>query len=385
MYRRWRVLAVLGLGAALCSSGFCQQTAKVSAAVQAGDDTADPGPLATDLPATLRGKQIRAAMQRVAGWELARVQAQPPARSWDFGALDIGFMAASRTLHDARYSQYVQSVGDHFGWQLERTVSPAADFVLGQAYVEVYRSSHNEAQVSPLRRQFDDAMASLDTQKPAFWWADALFMAPPAGVALSEITSDPTYNAYVNRQWGLTEKLLYDRQQHLFLRDAADIDRHEKNGKGVFLARSNGLVMAGLARMLEGLPSDDPLRPHYVDLLRQMAAEAASLQANDGLWRPRLLDAASYPLPDVAGSAYITYAIAWGINHRMLDAATYLPVVERAWAGMLAHVYVDGRLGSMAPPSDAAEYKPGSSYNFGVGGFLLAGAELDELSDHKHW
>jgi hypothetical protein len=70
----------------------------------------------------------------------------------------------------------------------------------------------------------------------------------------------------------------------------------------------------------------------------------------------------------------------------MLDADTYLPVVEKAWAGLLAHVYQDGRLGSIQPIGEApADYKPGSSYNFGVGAFLLAGAELDVLSEHKHW
>ncbi len=384
-YQALKTLAILGLAAALCGSASAQQTASAAAVSQAGDAPADPGPLATDLSAALRGKQIRAAMQRVADWELARVQAQPRSRSWDFGVLDIGLMAASRSLRDKRYSQYVTSIGDHFGWKLERTVSPAADFALGQAYVEVYRSSHNEGQIAPLRTQFDDAMRSLDPQKPAFWWAAALFMAPPAGVVLSDITSDPTYNAYVNRQWGFTEKLLYDRQQHLFSRDAADIDRHEKNGSKVFLARSNGLAMAGLARVLDGLPSDNPLRPHYVDLMRDLAAQAASLQRSDGLWRPGLLDAEAYPQPDVAGSAFITYAIAWGINHRILDARNYLPVVEKAWAGMLSHIYANGRLGSMAPLDDVAEYKPSSSYNFGVGGFLLAAAELDALSDHKHW
>ncbi len=381
----WRTLVIFVFGAMLCGSGFGRQSTNSNAAAPANVDPADPGPLATDLSPVLRGKQIRAAMRRVGDWQLARIEAQQPARSWDAAVLDIGLMAASRTLHEPRYSQYVAAVGDHFGWKLERTTTPASDFAIAQAFIEVYRSSHNEGQVASLRRQFDDAMASLDPQKPVFWWADALFMAPPTGVELSDITSDPTYNAYVNRQWGYTEKLLYDRQAHLFSRDAADVDRHEKNGAKVFLARSNGLAMAGLVRVLADLPSDDPLRPHYLNQLRQMAAEVAAVQGSDGLWRPGLLDAPSYPLPDVAGSAFITYAIAWGIGHRMLDAKQYLPVVEKSWAGMLTHVYADGRLGSMASPIDAEKCEPGSSFNFGVGAFLLAGSELDALSDRKHW
>jgi unsaturated rhamnogalacturonyl hydrolase len=326
-------------------------------------------------------------MRKVADWELQRVQSQAPSRAWDFGALDIGLMAASRTLHDQRYSQYVASVGEHFGWKLERTTYPANDFAIAQAWIEVYRSSHNEAQIAPLRGQFDDAVALLnDPEKPAWWWCDALFMAPVAGVELSDITGDPTYNSYVDREWGKTEKLLYDRQKHLFSRDAHFLDKREKNGEKIFWSRGNGWVMAGIVRVLAGLPSDDPLRPHYIALLREMAAEVASLQGSDGLWRPGLLDAGSYPLPEVSGSAFFTYAIAWGIDHHMLDAEKYLPVVQRAWAGMLAHIYQDGRLGSIQPIGEApADYKASSSFNFGVGAFLLAGAEMDILSGRKHW
>jgi unsaturated rhamnogalacturonyl hydrolase len=366
---------------------FAQQPTKNEAPPSPGDQPSDPGPLATDLSPALHSKQIRAAMRKVADWELQRVQAQQPSRAWDFGALDIGLMAASRTLHDPRYNQYVASVGEHFGWKLERTTYPANDFAIAQAFIEVYRSSHKEEQVALLRRQFDDAVALLnDPEKPAWWWCDALFMAPAAGVQLSDITGDDTYNAYVDREWGKTEKLLYDRQKHLFSRDVNYLNKREKNGEKIFWSRGNGWVMAGIVRVLATLPSDDPLRPHYIALLREMAAEVASIQGSDGLWRPGLLDAASYPLPEVSGSAFFTYAIAWGINHRMLDAEKYLPVVEKAWSGMLAHVYQDGRLGSIQPIGEApADYTPSSSYNFGVGAFLLAGSEVDVLSEHKHW
>jgi rhamnogalacturonyl hydrolase YesR len=375
-------LVFLGTGSAAGSAQQATNDAPVP-----GDQPADPGPLASDLSPALHSKQIRAAMKKVADWELERVQAQPPSRSWDFGVLDIGLMAASRTLHDRSYSQYVASVGEHFGWKLERTAHPADDFAIAQAFIELYRSSHKQEQLTPMRSQYDDAVALLnDPEKPAWWWCDALFMAPPAGVELSDITADNTYDAYVDREWGKTEKVLYDKQKHLFSRDASYLNKHEKNGEKIFWSRGNGWVMAGTARVLETLPSDDPLRPHYIALLREMAAEVRSVQGSDGLWRPGLLDAGSYPQPEVSGSAFFTYALAWGISHRILDADTYLPVVERAWAGMLTHVYADGRLGAIQPIGEApAEYKPSSSYNFGVGAFLLAGSEMDVLSERKHW
>lgn len=380
-------IGILSFQGTMGAAAIAQQVAQNAAAVSPGDQPADPGPLATDLLPALRTKQIRAAMKKVADWELARVQAQPPSRTWDFGVLDIGLMAAARTLHDARYSDYVASVGEHFGWKLERTTAPANDFAMAQAWIEVYRSTHKEEQIAPARRQFDDAVALLnDPGKPAWGWSDALFMAPAAGVALSNITSDPTYDSYVGREWGKTGKALYDRQKHLFARDLSELNKREKNGEKYFSSRSNGLAMAGTVRVLAELPSDDPLRPQYVELLREMAASVAAAQQSDGLWRPGMLDAGSYPLPEVAGSALFTYALAWGINHRMLDADIYLPVVERAWGGLLTHVYADGRLGCIAPVGEApAAYTAGASYNYGVGAFLLAGAEVEALSTHKHW
>lgn len=64
----------------------------------------------------------------------------------------------------------------------------------------------------------------------------------------------------------------------------------------------------------------------------------------------------------------------------ILDREHYEPVIARAWAGILKHIYADGRLGDIQPVGEApGAYGPGASYVFGVGAFLLAGTELD------HW
>jgi rhamnogalacturonyl hydrolase YesR len=116
-----------------------------------------------------------------------------------------------------------------------------------------------------------------------------------------------------------------------------------------------------------------------------MAASVAQLQGADGLWRPGLLDAADYPYPEVSGSAFFVYAMAWGINQHVLDAKKYGPIVERGWAGLVSHIYADGRLGSIQPVGAApGAYSPGASYVFGTGAFLLAGTEVSRLTQHSH-
>ena len=99
---------------------------------------------------------------------------------------------------------------------------------------------------------------------------------------------------------------------------------------------------------------------------------------------PCRLDPAAYDLPEVSGSAFFTYSLAWGINHGVLDRAKFEPVVKRSWAGMLTHIYADGRLGSIQPiDGQPGKFKPSASYVYGVGGFLLAASEVDALAAKK--
>ncbi len=117
--------------------------------------------------------------------------------------------------------------------------------------------------------------------------------------------------------------------------------------------------MGGLVQVLEHLPANDPHRAFIVDKLRQMADAVAKIQSPDGLWRPGLLDAADYSEPETSGSAFFVYALAWGVNHKILDRTRFEPVVKRGWAGLLQHVYSDGRLGCVQPIGAA----PGRIHN----------------------
>ena len=219
-----------------------------------------------------------------------------------------------------------------------------------------------------------------------WWWCDALFMGPPAWARMYAATGDPKYIGYLDDEWAKTSTLLYHQQAHLYARDATFSDKNEKNDQKVFWSRGEGWVMAGLARTLEYLPKDDPARATYVRQLQEMAAAVAKIQQPDGLWTAGLLDPTAYNnQPEISGSALMTFGMAWGINNGILDRKTYTPVVTRAWVGMLKHIYADGRLGDIQQTGAApSTYEPSASYNYGVGGFLLAGSELYKMSEAKH-
>jgi len=344
-----------------------------------GDTLATAGPLAQNLSPKLDRRDLAKAMKLVADWQLGRLPAEAQV-DWTWAALYAGFMAVPDNVAGDKYKQAMLQVAEQLHWQPGPRVMHADDLAIGQMYMDQYFIHKDAAMMAPLRARLDAQIATPDPSdptRPLWWWCDALFMAPPVYADMAAATGDQKYLTFMDHEWSITTALLYDRSKHLYFRDATYLDKHEKNGEPLFWSRGNGWVMGGIVRVLMELPADSPLRPKYIALLKEMAAEMLSIQGKDGLWRPGLLDADAYPLPEVSGSAFIAYAMAYGVNEGILDRATYWPAVKKAWAGMLTHVYADGRLGSIQPIGAApGEYTETTSYAYGVGAFLLAGSEI---------
>ena len=380
-------LAVLGLVATPAfETRALAQAPAVAQADPAGDDAANPGPVASDLSPALNPRAIQKAMRKVADWQLRTGEGRF-STDWTFAALYDGLLAASRATGDPRYHDAVLKFAERTGWKLGPRFGHADDEAVAQAYLELYLEHPAPERLAAIKDEADKLLARpgnsspYEPEKDLWWWCDALFMAPPALARLAKATGDARYLDYMDRQWWLTSGNLYDPAAHLYSRDGSFLASHEKNGAKLFWSRGNGWVMGGLARVLAFMPADYPSRGRYVAQFREMAQALAAIQGEDGLWRSGLLDAGAYRQPEVSGSAFFTFALAWGINEGLLDRKTYEPVVAKAWKGLLTHIYADGRLGSMQKIGGApGELSPGGSYVYGVGAFLLAGSEVDRLS-----
>ncbi len=381
VYRAHRHIAMTlaALLALISSSAVASAQPKKAPIASPGDTLTTPGPLAHNLSPKFSHRDLAKAMKLVADWQLSRMPADPQT-DWTWAALYDGFMAVPDKVAGDKYKQAMLHIAEQLDWQPGQRVMHADDQAVGQMYLEQYFIHKDSKMMAPMRARLDTEMATpdpTDPRHPLWWWCDALFMAPPVYADMATATGDTKYLTFMDHEWDITTALLYDRSKHLYFRDATFLDKHEKNGEPLFWSRGNGWVMGGIVRVLQRLPADSPLRPKYVALLKEMAAETLSIQGKDGLWRPGLLDADSYPLPENSGSAFITYALAYGVNEGILDRATYWPAVEKAWAGMLTHVYADGRLGSIQPVGAApGAYSETTSYVYGVGAYLLAGSEI---------
>jgi unsaturated rhamnogalacturonyl hydrolase len=353
-----------------------------------GSAPANPGPKAK-LSGSLKPAAVRAAMRQVGNWELRWEQPYFD-RIWTESVLYVGFMAASPALHDPRYRDAMQSMAGKFHWELRSPHPSADDQSIAQTYLELYLQNPAPEKIAPTRTALDAVIAGAGPPIPKnqaqipWWWCDALFMAPPVWVRMHAATHDQKYLDYLDKHFCQTSDLLYDKQRHLYFRDITFLHKTDQRGNPIFWSRGEGWVMGGLARTLEYLPKSDPDYGRYVTQLQQMAAAVAALQdPNDGLWHSDMLDPEDYPQPEVSGSSLMTFALAWGVTHGVLDRARYIPVVEKAWRGLVGQIYADGRLGNIQQTGAApAHYLPSSSYNYGVGAFLLAGAQVLDLPTH---
>lgn len=286
------------------------------------------------------------------------------------------------------YSQGLLAAGSKAQWALSSVtgVFNSENFTIGQAYLDAYEVKRDPAILQPLLKRADELVERLNAnrqppRKLTWNWSDALFMAPPVLTRLSAVTGDRKYLDAMDGEWWSAVEALYDPHEHLFYRDSRFKGQATPNGRKVFWSRGNGWTFAGLARVLKYMPADYPNRQKYVTLFREMAERLAALQPEDGAWRTSLLDAAQFPTPESSGTAFFCYAIAWGVNNGLLDKPTYLPVLARAWAALLAMRRGDALPGWVQSIAD----KPGPVFagvtrTYATGAHLLAAVELQKLA-----
>lgn len=390
-------------------------------ALWAQPTNSSPKPSAEISPAA-----VLTTMKLVADWQLANpspTAGRYKENTWTYGALYTGIMALDEIAGTPKYRDAMVTMGQKFNWQLGPRPYHADDHCVGQTYLELYlkdrdtvrastlRSPRNQsyrdlhlkkadpAMLDPVRARFDFILAHpatnvLDFKTPhagdRWSWCDALFMAPPAWIRLWKATGDQRYLDFMDSEWRATSDFLYDTNEHLFFRDSTYADsrqggivyrKREANGAKIFWSRGNGWVLAGLARVLKYLPPEHPHRKFYETQFQEMAAKIASLQQADGLWRSSLLDPESYPLKETSGSGFYTFALAWGINHNLLDRDTYGPVVRKAWRSLVECVTPEGKLEHVQPiGADPKKFLPTDTEVYGPGAFLLAGREVYQLA-----
>jgi len=336
----------------------------------------------SDLADIQDPESIQLIMKKVCAWQLMNPVAMNDGNgmAWARSAFYTGVMATYNTSQDRKYLDAAVKWASAKKWKLDERYNHPDDHACGQTYLEIYLIYPETIKIEDTKSTFDRLILENTQGEELYWWADALFMSPTVLARLYAATENEKYLAAMNSWWWDSYDLLYDPSEDLFFQSHWFFNRKTPNGYKTFWARANGWVMAGTVRILDYLPVSNPYYEQFIDLHQAMSEKIASLQKNDGLWRPSLLDSLEAPYPETSSSGFFTYAMAWGINHGYLERNTYLPVVKKAWKGLVNAIHPDGRLGWVQPGGSQPDEVNYDDYQeFGTGAFLLAASEIYKL------
>lgn len=331
-------------------------------------------------------------------------------RSWVHGTFWIGVVDLSKVTDEPKIDEALEKFSTSRGVQnvgvgvLERhdknDPHHADDFCVAQTFLDYYVETGNTNVIADTKFRSEEVCKYIlsDEAKAKFkqfdelgihegltWsWIDALFMAAPLHARLSVVTGDPEYLNAMLVEWSRVSDKLYDKEEHLYYRDKKFLTQKSRNGEKVFWSRGNGWVMGAFAHTLPYVPKSCSQRKVMIQQFKEMATKLAEIQNSDGTWSPGLLDYEQFPFSEMSGTAFNCFGIAWGINNGILDEKNFRPVVEKAWAAMLAARNDRGFMGYVQgvgaqPAKVEADYWS----TYGNGAFIMAAVQVAEMAPIK--
>lgn len=313
---------------------------------------------------------------------------------WTRGVYYEGLMALYKIDPQPEYLDYTLRWADFHKWDLRdgNTYTRNADNqCAGQTYIDMYLMDPQPHRIEKIKASIDSMM---HTDKIDDWnWVDAIQMAMPVFAQLGVVYKDPKYWERMYEMYMYTrdkhgDNGLFNPKDNLWWRDRDfDPPYKEPNGEDCYWSRGDGWVFAALVRVLDIIPKDAPHLKQYEDDFKVMAEALVKAQREDGFWNVSLHDPTNFGGKETTGTSLFVYGMAWGMNNGYLDKKKYMPVVTKAWNGIMKHsVNENGFLsyvqGTGKEPKDGQPVTKTSVPNFedfGLGCFLLAGCEVYKM------
>ncbi len=376
---------------------------------QANTSSIESADVSVDKAAEIR-KSARDIATRSATWQLEQLgnleyipeshrAKSENAKFWIQAAFYIGLTKWTETVNDETFLKFIENMAkeEEYGLLTERPYH-ADDHTIGQTYLWLTEQTGNQEAYKPTQEHFDWILANkpdvglemLDSTASGsgkvhhegncqlrWCWADALYMAPRTWLKLSNITGDPKYFEYADSEFWAAADYLFSDKYGLFFRDSRYFDMKSDNGEPVFWGRGNGWVFAAIPLIIDDLPEGHPSKERYIELYKKNAAGLLKLQTEDGYWPASLMDPEKVKTPEVSGTGFITYGLAWGVNNGILTDAKSKEVVEKGWAAIAKAVEPSGRVNWVQHVGKSPDpVKKTDSQLYGVGAVLLAASEM---------
>ncbi len=315
---------------------------------------------------------------------------------WEHAAYHTGNIEAYRLTGNKAYRDYSEAWAAHNEWKGAKcdiksdwkySYGESDEYVLFgdyqicfQTYIDLYNMEPDDKKIARAIEVMEYEMSTPNSDY--WWWSDGLYMVMPVMTKLYKHTANELYLDKMYEYLLHSDSLMYDYETGLYYRDAKYVYPAHKsmNGKKDFWARGDGWVLAGLAKVLQDLPSEYEHYDFFVNKYQRLAKAVADIQQPEGYWTRSMLDPEHAPGPETSGTAFFTYGMLWGINNGFLEKEIFMPVINRSWDYLKSTALQEnGRIGFVQPIGEKAI--PGqiinanSTANFGVGAFLLAACE----------
>ncbi|WP_394845361.1 glycoside hydrolase family 88 protein [Pendulispora brunnea] len=360
------------IAAAAISAGTAFHTAPAHAAPEA-EPTVQAACPVTDA-------MIRAANYWVAhGTDLAST-------SWQNGSFYTGNLAVVLATGQSNHRTYPWAKANNYALDVDpnRPFSPDGQAV-GEAYLDLHVHFHPEPEnLVPLRQQILDEVASVQRGHVGYWnYAEALNRSMPSFARLGVMDGNTAVLEAMHELFHHAERVTGGG----LFNELAGLWRHDAFTP-VFGSRANGEAFAGLAKVLEALPTTDAHRAEYLRVFKRMAVTIKWTQRPDGFWNVDLLNPWKHAGPESGGTALLAYGVAWGVNHGVLDPAEYTSVATKAWQALQTKALsTEGFLGYVQKADAKSWDPPGAATEtaaYGVGAFLQAGRQIALLTPGCH-
>ena len=107
-----------------------------------------------------------------------------------------------------------------------------------------------------------------------------------------------------------------------------------------FWGRGNGWMAAGMTELLSDLPEDNIDKPRILKEYVKMMQTLKIYQNKDGLWNQLIDEPNSWS--ETSSTAMFTYAMVKGVKRGWLDASEFVPVIHKAWIGLVGYITFRG-------------------------------------------
>ncbi|MCL2588533.1 MAG: glycoside hydrolase family 88 protein [Oscillospiraceae bacterium] len=294
--------------------------------------------------------------QQAAETFLARKPDMTQQWTYDTGIVLKAFEALYHATGDEAYFDYIKQTMDAFV-QADGSIKGynrdeyALDNINnGKVMFPLYQKYGDEKYKKAAETLMDQLKHQPRSRDGAFWhkqaapdqvFLDSSFMAGPFYAQYTAEFGDEADFADVAKQFLLRESYLRDAKTGL-LYHACDLSKQaswcdpETGLSESFWGRAMGWFCMGLADTLEFFPEGHKDRQALVDALERSLAAVVKVQSLEGVWY-QILDKAdkSGNYLESSGSIMFAYAMAKAINLGLIDEATYGPVLQKAYQGII--------------------------------------------------